>query len=224
MTAQQPLNNIVRGTIGALAAVIGGTQTLIVSGFDEALGLPSHEAMRLQLRTQQIIAHESGVWNTADPMGGSYYVESLTDEIERRTMEYFEKIEKMGGSLKAIESGFYDREITRSAYEYLKEVESGRRVVVGVNQYQVDEKQHFRAMEISAAEERRQVRKVRKLRLERDNSQVKSSLKRLREAAKDGVNLVDPLLETVKTYATIGEMCDVLAEVWGRHRKPGILL
>ncbi|MFC1971318.1 methylmalonyl-CoA mutase [Chloroflexota bacterium] len=222
MTAQQPLNNIIRCTIGNLAAVLGGAQSGTVSSYDEALGLPSPEALRVAQRTAQIVTEESGVTSTCDPLAGSYYIESLTDEIEKRAMEVFEKVDKMGGALEAIESGYFQREITKTAYQDLKDVESGRRIVVGVNKYQVEEEKPLRAMKISFAEEKRQIQKLGKLRRERDNNQVQRSLAGVKEAAMEGVNLVEPLLVAVKAYATIGEICDTLGELWGRYRKLGI--
>ena len=222
LTAQQPLNNIVRCTIAALAAVLGGVNGLAVSSYDEALGLPSPEALRVALRTQQIIAEESGVVNTVDPLAGSYYVESLTDEIEARATELFEKVQKIGGALQALESGFYHREITQTAYQDLRDIESGRRVVVGVNKYQVADEKPFKPMRVSFAEEKRQIQKLRKLRRERDNKQVQTSLKRVKEAAMEEVNLVEPIMDAVRSYATLGEICDVLSELWGRYKGRGI--
>ena len=222
LTAQQPLNNIVRCTIAALAAILGGANGLIVSSYDEALGLPSPEALRVALRTQQIIAHESGVVNTVDPLGGSYYVESLTDEIEGRATELFEKVEKMGGALQAIENGFYQREITKTAYQDLRDLESGRRVVVGVNKYQVADEKPLRPMKVSFTEEKRQKQRLLKFRSERDNNRVQRSLRRVKEAATEEVNLVDPILDAVKSYATLGEICNVLSQLWGRYEQGGI--
>ncbi|MFC2007333.1 methylmalonyl-CoA mutase [Chloroflexota bacterium] len=223
LTAQQPLNNIVRCTIAAMAAIIGGANGLCVSSYDEALGLPSPEALRVAVRTQQIIADESGVTNTVDPLAGSYYVESLTDEIEERATALFEQVQKMGGALQAIESGFYQREITRSAHQDLKDLESGRRVVVGVNKYQVADEKHFKPMKISFAEEKRQIQRLNKLKRTRDNNQVQRSLEKVKEAAIAEVNLVDPILGAVKSYATLGEICDVLSELWGRYEQGGVI-
>lgn len=177
-----------------------------VSSYDEALGLPSHAALRVALRTQQIIAEESGVVNTADPLGGSYYVESLTDEIEKRATELFNKVLSMGGAMKAIESRFYQNEIARSAYRNLRDLEGGRKIMVGVNKYQVEEKVRVKPTKVKFAEEREQIQRLKKLRLERDNARVQQSLRSLKEAAQEGVNLVDPILEAVMAYATIGEI------------------
>ena len=223
MTAQQPLNNIVRCTIASMSAVLGGANGLIVSSYDEALGLPSPEALGVALRTQQIIADESGISNTVDPLAGSYYVESLTDEIENKATELFEKVENRGGALQAIADGFYQSEITKSAYQDLRDVESGRRVVVGVNKYQVSAERIFKPMRpVTLEEEQRQIEKVGKLREERDNSQVERALKKVKEAAGDGVNLVEPILGAVRAYATIGEISAMLCEVGGRYEQKGI--
>ncbi|MFC1861403.1 methylmalonyl-CoA mutase family protein, partial [Chloroflexota bacterium] len=221
MTAQQPLNNIVRCTIAAMAAVIGGANGLIVSSFDEALGLPSPEALRVAVKTQQIIAHESGVTSTIDPLAGSYYVESLTDETEKRATEIFEKVQKMGGALKAIENRFYQSEISKTAYQNLRDRESGRRVVVGVNRYQVEETP-FKPFKVSFAEEKKQIQRLRKFKRERDTSRLQSSLKAVKEAAMDNVNLIEPIIGAVKANATLGEICDVLEEIWGRYEQHGI--
>lgn len=215
LTEQQPLNNIVRCTIAALAAILGGANGLSVSSYDEALGLPSPEALRVALRTQQIIAHESGVVNTVDPLAGSYYVESLTDELEERATELFQKVLEMGGALEAIGSGFYQREIAKTAYQDFRDRESGRRVVVGVNKYQAADERRFRPMRISFAEEKRQIRRLKQLRRGRDANQVQTSLRRVKEAAAEGANLVAPILDAVRSYATLGEICGVLSELWG---------
>lgn len=218
MTAQQPLNNIIRCTIASMAAVLGGANGLIVSSYDEALGLPSPEALRVALRTQQIIAEESHISNTVDPLAGSYFVESLTDEIEKKAIELFEKVQNRGGALQAIIDNFFQSEITKSAYQDLRDVESGRRVVVGVNKYQVPEERIIKPMRpVTFEEEQRQIEKVRKLRQERDNSQVERTLEKVKEAAGEGVNLVEPILEAVRAYATIGEICGVLCKVKGRY-------
>jgi len=223
MTAQQPLNNVIRCTIAAMSAILGGANGLIVSSYDEALGLPSPEALRVALRTQQIIAEESGIANTSDPLGGSYYVESLTDEIERRATELFERVEEMGGALAAIENHFYHNEITRTAYHDLMDIESGRRTVIGVNKYEVEEEKTVKPMKkVTFTEERRQAQSLKKLRRDRDNDQVQRSLMRVKEAATEEVNLVEPILEAVKSNATLGEICNVLTELWGRYEQGGI--
>lgn len=222
LTAQQPLNNIVRATIMALASVLGGVSSLTVSSYDEARALPSDEAVRIALRTQQIIAYESGVVNTIDPLGGSYYVESLTDELEKRTNDILSKIQEMGGAIAAIEEGYFDREIAKAAYEYLRTVNTGEKVVVGVNKYVIDEPLSIKVRVINPEEEKRQIEKLGRLKRERDNSQVEAALARLREAARANVNLVEPLLDTVKTYATLGEIRDTLVSIWGEYKSVGL--
>ncbi|MFH1381269.1 MAG: methylmalonyl-CoA mutase family protein [Chloroflexota bacterium] len=221
-TAQQPLNNLIRGTIELLAAVLGGCPNSQVSSYDEALAIPSPEAATLAMRTQQIIAYESGVNNTTDPLAGSYFVEALTDELEEKSQELLTQVEDMGGALPAIEQGFFQRELTREAYEKLRLIETGERILVGVNKYVVEEELKVEVRKVDPAEERRQVAKVKKLRKERDNAAVKAGLKQLKEAAQDGVNLVPVLVDVVKTYATIGEMCDTLRSVWGEYKAMGL--
>ncbi len=221
-TAQQPLNNIVRGTTQLLGAILGGLSGAVVASYDEALALPSAEAVRVALRTQQIVAEESGVKNVVDPLGGSYYIEWLTDELEKRATEIFDKVQSMGGAIVAIEQGFQQREIARSAYEEQKRVESGERVVVGVNKYVVDEPITIEVRKVDPEEERKQVKKVKKLRKERDNEKVRVCLKQVKEAAEEGVNLVPCLLDAVKVYATIGEICDTLRGVYGEHKAIGL--
>lgn len=219
-TAQQPLNNIVRGTLSILAQALSGHQTLSTGAMDEALGIPTEESHRLALRTQQIVAYESGIINTVDPLAGSYFVEALTDELEERAIELFNKVQEMGGAIPAIESGFMQSQIMQSAYQFLKEVESGERIVVGVNKFQVDEPTTIKLMKLDETVEQRQIEKLKKLKKERDNSKVQKTLKELKEAAIEGVNLVLPCMAAVKAYATIGEMCGVLRELWGEYRAP----
>jgi methylmalonyl-CoA mutase N-terminal domain/subunit len=219
-TAQQPLNNIVRGTLSVLAQALSGEQSMGTGAMDEALGIPTEESHRLALRTQQIIAYESGIINTVDPLAGSYFVEALTDELEERATELFNKVQEMGGAISAIESGFMQYQIMQSAYQFLKEVESGERIVVGVNKFQVDEPTTIKLMKVDETVEQRQIEKLKKLKKERDNNQVQKTLKELKEAANEGVNLVLPCIAAVKAYATIGEMCDVLRELWGEYRAP----
>jgi len=217
-TAQQPLNNIVRGTIETLAAVLGGMQLLTTSSYDEALALPSPESVTIALRTQQIIGYESGVTNTVDPMGGSYYLESLTDELEERATALYEQVQSMGGAIAAVESGFYEHEVAKSAYEMAKRKDSGDKVVIGVNQYVMDEPRKIQIRRIDPATEQRQIEKVKKLRQERNNKEVEVALARVKEAAREGVNLVPPMMEAAKVYATLGEMSSVLREVYGEHK------
>jgi methylmalonyl-CoA mutase N-terminal domain/subunit len=220
LTAQQPEVNIVRTAIEALAAVLGGTQSLHTNSFDEALALPTEEAARLALRTQQVIAHETGVVNTADPLGGSYYLEQLTDELERQAYEYFERIEQLGGVVAAIKENFFQREIAEASFRYQAEVEAGQRVVVGVNRYSLDEESELPILKIDPALEREQVGRVQALRARRDSAAVEGALGRLAaDAGAEGRNLMPPIVEAARAYATMGEMCDVLRSVWGTWRE-----
>jgi methylmalonyl-CoA mutase N-terminal domain/subunit len=205
-----------------LGAILGGLPGAVVASYDEALALPSAEAVRVALRTQQIVAEETGIFDTADPLGGSYYIESLTDKLEEKATEIFDKVQSMGGAVAAIEQGFQQREIAHSAYEKQKQIESGETVLVGVNKYVVNEPVTIEVRKVDPEEERRQVEKVKKLRRERDNEKVKKSLEQLREAANDGVNLVPCLLGVVKTYATLGEVCDTLRGVYGEYKSMGL--
>ncbi len=217
-TAQQPLNNIVRGTLSILAQALSGEQTMGTGAMDEALGIPTEESHRLALRTQQIVAYESGVTSTVDPLAGSYFVEALTDELEERAIELFKKVQEMGGAIVAIESGFMQKEILESAYKFMKEVESGERIVVGVNKFQVEETTPVKAMRVDDTVEKRQIERLNKVKASRDPREVKKRLKELKEAAVEGVNLVPLCLAAVKAYATIGEMCDVLRGIWGEYK------
>ncbi len=219
LTAQQPLNNIIRVTIQALAAVLGGTQSLHTNSFDEALALPSEQAVRIALRTQQIIAHESGVANTIDPLGGSYYVEALTNEMEEKAMDYIQKLDDMGGAIPAIEKGFFQKEIADSAYKYQKEIDEKERIIVGVNEYKIEEKYPIEILRIDPKVEEEQVARLQKLRRERDNRKVKEALEKLHYEAEKDVNLMPTIIEAVKSYATLGEICDVLRDVYGEYRE-----
>ncbi len=217
LTAQQPENNVIRVAIQALAAVLGGTQSLHTNSMDEALALPSEHAATLALRTQQVIAHESGVTNTIDPLAGSYYVESLTDEIEKKALEYIEKIDQMGGVAKAIERGYIQQEIADSAYRYQKEVESKERFVVGVNKFRTEETGPTEILRVDPEVENKQKAGLERLRKERDSAKATHSLEELREAAKKDTNLVPLVLECVNNLATLGEISDVLRDVFGRY-------
>ncbi len=219
-TAQEPLNNIIRVTIETLAAVLGGAQVVGTSSYDEAICTPSEEAALIALRTQQIIAHESGVTNTVDPMGGSYYLECLTSEIERGAAELIEKIDRMGGSVAAIESGYYLKELAEGAFKHQTEVESGRKVIVGVNKYHLDKdkKVQIRSFRCDPSVGQRQIARLNELRRKRNNQEVSSSLANLKKEAQDGNNLVTPLIRAVKAYATIGEICDTLRAVFGDYQ------
>ena len=223
LTVQQPDNNIVRVTLQALAAVMGGTQSLHTNSRDEALSLPTEGSVRIALRTQQIIAHESGVANTIDPLGGSYCVEHLTDEIERQAEDYMERIDQMGGALRAIETGLIQREIQESAYRYQKEIERGDRVAVGVNKFTVEEGMSLRRLRIDPAVRERQAERLRALKERRDNERVSTLLGRLEEVAHTGENLMPLFIECVEVYATLGEICDVLRGIFGEY-KPTVLL
>ncbi len=227
LTAQQPENNIVRTAIQALAAVLGGTQSLHTNSMDEALALPSESAVRIALRTQQIIAHESGVVNTVDPLAGSYFVEALTNRMEEEAYEYFRKIESLGGMLGAIERGFPQREIAESAYRYQREIDAaslaGQRTVVGVNDYLTEEHVAIPLLEIDREGERRQRERLARVRRERDNELVAQRLEALREAAQGTENLMPYILDAVRAYATLGEICGVFREVFGEYREPVFL-
>jgi len=220
LTAQQPLNNIVRVTIQALAAVLGGVQYLATSSYDEALCLPSEEAVTVALRTQQIIAHESGVANIVDPLGGSYFLEFLTCAIEKDVIEVLKKVKERGGAIHAILDGYYQREIMQAAVEAQKQIDTGQRVIVGVNKYQSGEEIVMPDFQVDPSVEREQIRKLRELRKQRNNSEVMKALKGIEKAAKEDKNLVPFFLEAVKVYATIGEICNVLREIYGEFKEP----
>lgn len=218
LTAQQPLNNIVRVTLQALAAVLGGTQSLHTNSYDEAICLPTEDAVTVALRTQQIIAHESGAADTIDPLAGSYYIESLTEELENKAKEYFDRIERMGGALKAIESGYIQKEIQNSAYTYQKQVEAKEETVVGVNDFiRESEEAGYCRLIIDLGIEKSQKERLAQLRKKRDNEKVKNSLEALRKSALSNDNLMEPVLEVVRAYATVGEICQVLRDIFGEY-------
>jgi methylmalonyl-CoA mutase N-terminal domain/subunit len=219
LTAQQPDNNVVRVAFQALAAVLGGTQSLHTNSRDEAYALPTEESVRLALRTQQLIAYESGVADIIDPFAGAYAVEALTDEIERKSIEYIEKIEGMGGAIKAIESGFIQGEIGESAYQYQKEIENKKRIIVGLNQFQMEEEPLKDILRIKPEVEQYQKEKLARVKRERDNSKVKETLAVLKKVAQGTDNIVPPILEAAKVYATLGEISDTLREVFGEYRE-----
>ena len=219
LTAQQPEVNVVRTTIQALAAVLGGTQSLHTNSMDEALALPTEAAARVALRTQQVIAYESGVAEMADPLGGSYAIEHLTDEIEEGALEYLKKIEGMGGMLRAIETGYVQREIQESAYRYQKAIENQEQIVVGVNRFQVDEEAPVNVLRIDPALEQAQVARVCALRERRDSQGATAALKTLEQAAATSENLLPRILECVEAYATVGEISNTLRRVWGEYRE-----
>jgi len=219
LTAQQPINNIIRVTLQALGAVLGGTQSLHTNSFDEALALPSEEAVRIALRTQQIIAHESGVANTIDPLGGSYYLEALTAEMEEEALRYIDRIENMGGVIPAIEKGYIQREIANSAYKYQREIDNKQRIIVGVNECTSEEKQLIPLLRISSDVEKTQLERLNALKNIRDSKRVQKALDRLRNSADSNENLMPTILEAVKAYATLGEICGVLREVYGEYQE-----
>jgi methylmalonyl-CoA mutase N-terminal domain/subunit len=219
LTAQQPDNNVVRVAFQALAAVLGGTQSLHTNSRDEAYALPTEDSVRLALRTQQIIAYESGVADMIDPLGGSYAVEALTDEIEKKAVEYIEKIHAMGGAIKAIESGYIQGEIAESAYQYQKEIESKKQIIVGLNQFQIEEEPLKDLLRIRPEVEQYQREKLARVKRERDHNKVKQTLAALKKAAQGTDNVVPPILEAVRVYATLGEISDTLREVFGEYRE-----
>ncbi|CAN5121011.1 methylmalonyl-CoA mutase family protein [soil metagenome] len=220
LTAQQPEVNIVRTALEALAAVLGGTQSLHTNSFDEALALPTEYAARLALRTQQVIAHEAGVVNSIDPLGGSYYVEHLTNTLEEQAYEYFERIEKLGGVIPAIKENFFQGEIAEASFRYQAEVEAGQRVIVGVNRYQLEDEDPINLLKIDEALEQKQIDRLAGVRAGRYSRAVEARLSALKEAAaKDGVNLMPLLIGASRDYVTLGEMCDALREVWGVWRE-----
>jgi len=221
LTAQQPENNIVRTAFQALAAVLGGTQSLHTNSMDETLALPTEKAVMIALRTQQLIAYETGVANIIDPLGGSYFIEAKTREMEEKAEEYFQKIEELGGVIKAIEKGFFQKEIGKSAYEYQRAVEEGRKIVVGVNKFALeDEKIEIPILKIDPKVEKEQKRAVRKLREERDNNKVARELERLKETARGTDNLMPVILDCARCYCTEGEIIAALKEVFGEYKEP----
>jgi methylmalonyl-CoA mutase N-terminal domain/subunit len=223
LTAQQPEVNVARVAIQALAAVLGGTQSLHTNSMDEALALPSEKAVNVALRTQQVIAHETGVANTIDPLGGSFYLEWLTDEMERRAYDMFKQIDNFGGVIKAIEAGYFQREIAESAFRYQREIDTQRRIIVGVNEYQMDEPISIPILEFDPEGEQRQIARLQELRRTRDNERVGAALQALREAAQGRPNTMPFILEAVKAYATLQEITDVLRDVFGVYQEPVIV-
>ena len=220
LTAQQPYNNVVRTTLQALAAVLGGTQSLHTNSLDEAWALPTEEAVTIALRTQQVLAHESGVTNTVDPLAGSYFIEKLTLETERACYDYFEKIDAMGGMVPALERGYPQKEIHEAAYAYQKAVERKEKIIVGVNDYVTEEDRSIKLLVIDDSVARHQVKKLGEVREKRDNARVQRALEALASAAPTDANLMPYLLEGVRAYATVGEMCDVLRRIFGTYEEP----
>jgi methylmalonyl-CoA mutase N-terminal domain/subunit len=218
LTAQQPLNNISRVTIQTLAAVLGGTQSLHTNGYDEALSLPTEEAARIALRTQQIVAFESGAPDTVDPLAGSYFVESLTNEVEEKARELIQKIDAMGGSVSAIEAGFMQDEIARSAYEYQRNIENGSKIIVGVNKFTVDKEEPVPGFKIDDSIRTIQSEKLKHLKTKRSSEQVERCLLQIKKAAEENTNLMPAVIEAVEQYCTLGEIADVLRRVFGEYR------
>jgi methylmalonyl-CoA mutase N-terminal domain/subunit len=220
LTAQQPEVNIVRTALEALAAVLGGCQSLHTNSFDEALALPTEHAVKLALRTQQVLAHETGVASTIDPLGGSYYLEDLTNRLEAEAYDYFDRIRKLGGVVPAIKENFFQREIAEASFRFQREVEAGERVIVGVNRYEEEGEEPIEILKIDHALERKQVERLQSLRARRDSAAVEAALERLKaEAARENRNLMPAIVDASKAYVTMGEMCDALREVWGVWRE-----
>lgn len=224
LTAQQPMNNVARVAIQALAAVLGGTQSLHTDSYDEAWALPSQDAATIALRTQQILAHETGVTNTIDPLAGSYFLEAQTNKMESQSQDYFRKIEKLGGVLPAIEKGFFQREIADAASRYQREIDAKERVIVGVNEFVVPEELKVPLLRVDEAGARHQMARLQKVRRERDGIKVESALNAIRDAARrDRTNLMPLFIDAAKEFATLGEMMNVLRQVWGEYREPAIV-
>jgi methylmalonyl-CoA mutase N-terminal domain/subunit len=219
LTAQQPHVNIVRTALEAMAAVLGGTQSLHTNSFDEALALPTEDAVRIALRTQQVIAHETGVADTIDPLGGSWFVEDLTNRLEAEAYDYFGRIEQLGGVIAAIKENFFQREIAEASFRYQSEVERDERVIVGVNRYELEDEEPIPILRIDPALEQQQIERVQALRGRRDSAAVESSLADLKDAAAGDRNLMEPIIDAAKAYVTMGEMCDALREIWGVWRE-----
>jgi methylmalonyl-CoA mutase N-terminal domain/subunit len=223
LTAQQPINNVVRVALQAMAGVLGGVQSMHTNSMDETLALPTEQAVMVALRTQQIIAEETGVTNTIDPLGGSYAVEALTDKIEAEAMEYIRKIDEMGGMLKAIERGYPQREIAEAAFNYQRQLEQGIKTVVGLNKFAVPEEIPIEVLKIDPALEERQIQRVRKMKRERNGAAVKDALTRVAEACRSGENLMEPICEAVRRETTVGEISDVFRTEFGVYTDPGWL-
>jgi methylmalonyl-CoA mutase N-terminal domain/subunit len=223
LTAQQPENNIVRTALQALAAVLGGTQSLHTNSYDEALALPTEQAVRVALRTQQIIAYESGVAQTIDPLAGSYYIESLTNEIEKHALGYLDKIDAMGGMLKAIERGFVQQQIQNSAYVYQQAVDRLEQVVVGVNRFEQEQEKPIETLHLNEDLERQQVERLRELRARRDQGPWQASLSAVEDAARSGANLMPVIITAVESYATVGEISDTLRRVFGEYKEAVVI-
>jgi methylmalonyl-CoA mutase N-terminal domain/subunit len=221
LTAQQPYNNVVRTALQAMAAVLGGTQSLHTNSLDETYALPTEEAVTIALRTQQVIAYESGVDRVVDPLAGSYYVEYLTDEMEKRALEYIRRIDELGGIIRAVEEQYPQKEIGESAYRFQREVEQGDRIIVGINGFRSDKEEPIPLLKIDERVTHEQVERLKQVRAERDGSKVSAALAKVEAAARGTDNLMPPVLEAVKAYATLGEISDVFRKVWGQYREGG---
>jgi len=221
LTAQQPLNNVARVALQALAGVLGGVQSLHTNSMDETLALPTEEAVTVAIRTQQIIAEETGVTNTVDPLGGSYAIEALTDRMEREAMDYIRRIDEIGGMLRAIETGYPQREIAEAAFLYQRQLEKGVKTVVGVNKYSTPEELPIPMLKIDPAIEERQIQRVRKMKRERNSVAVREALSRIAEACRSTENLMEPICEAVRRDGTVGEICDIFRSEFGIYTDPG---
>ena len=217
LTAQQPENNVARVTVQALSAVCGGAQSIHTNAFDEALALPTERSARIALRTQQILQHEAGGTDTADPFAGSYFVESLTQELQQRAWELIERIDELGGAVAAVEQGFQQREIEEAAYSFERQLEAGERVVVGVNRFAEDDEEEMELHRLDPAAERRQVERTRRVRAERDAAAAEAALERVRETARGDANLLVPIREALAANVTVGEVCDALRDEFGTY-------
>ena len=223
LTSQQPLNNVVRVTLQTLAATLGGTQSLHTNSYDEALSLPTQQAATVALRTQQVVGYESGITDTPDPLGGSYFVEALTDEVETRAEALIAEIDRLGGAVAAIEQGFIQKSISDSAYAYQQAIEQAEKVVVGVNRFEMEEEQRIAILRVNEAVQQEQIERLQRLRAGRDNAAVEKALAELRETAQGTGNLLYPMKKALRDYGTLGEVCGVLREVFGEYRAPTIL-
>jgi methylmalonyl-CoA mutase N-terminal domain/subunit len=223
LTAQQPENNIVRTALQALSAVLGGTQSLHTNSFDEALALPTEQSARIALRTQQIIAYESAVTQTVDPLAGSYFLESLTDEIEKRAWEYLDKIKAMGGMLKAIERGYVQQEIQNAAYDFQQSVEHQQQTIVGVNRFRLDQETPVPLQQIAHGLEKKQVERTQAIRAKRAAGPWKDSLTKIEDAARSGDNLMPHIIAAVENYATVGEISDALRKIFGEYKEAVVI-
>jgi methylmalonyl-CoA mutase N-terminal domain/subunit len=217
LTAQQPENNVARVTVQALSAVCGGAQSIHTNAFDEALALPTERSVRIALRTQQILAHEAGGTDTVDPLGGAFFIEALTDELEQRAQELIDRVDEVGGAVAAVEQGFVQDEIEQAAFAYTQQVESGDKVIVGVNRYAEQESEQIELHRLDPESERRQLERTARVRAERNAEQAREALERVRETARGGANLLPPMREALRARCTVGEICNVLREEFGTY-------